>query len=62
MGFFSNLLGGKREEKAVPKIQEQEAASEVPETPANTEAAICTNCGAINTGGEVSCKDCGTPL
>lgn len=59
MGFFSDLFGGKKEEVATPKVQ-KEAAPKAPA--AQAESKICTNCGAINSNGEGSCKDCATPL
>lgn len=60
MGFFSNLFGGKKEDAPVaPKAQPQEAPKADGGKP---ETKICTNCGAINTDGEVNCKDCASPL
>lgn len=58
MGFLANLFGGKKQDIKTPNIEREvskEQASEVT-------TKICTNCGAINSNGERSCKDCATPL
>ena len=58
MGFFSELFGGKKEEVSTPRVQ-----TEAPKAKeARAENKICTNCGAINSNGEGSCKDCASPL
>jgi len=58
MGFFSELFGGKQEVVVTPRVQT--TVSKAKE--ARVENKICTNCGAINSNGEVSCKDCASPL
>lgn len=58
MGFFSELFGDKKEVVAAPRGQTETSKTKV----ARVENKICTNCGAINSNGEVSCKDCASPL